>query len=267
MRRRSGFTLLLYVGASAAVLALGLFYLVLSPAQLDPITACPEAGPESSTVIIVDTSDPLAAHQQNALKRLAQFLTDSQAAHDIYVPPGHILSIYEIDSPEPKRLFHRCNSGDPAMRDWRGKLNLSQGEVLPRLHWEKFTGTLAEAFPDVTRSAPQTPLIETIRFVRHAEFPPASVLRGGDVRAGRIVIISDMLQHTDQLSHFGARLPSAVDAVKDYGLDLRGIDIHLRYLRVDRYRQYQQGARPHFTWWREFFAAAGSPLRHAPEVW
>lgn len=265
MRRRSRFTLLLYVGATAAVLALGVFYLVLSPAQLDPKTACPKAGPESSTVVIVDTSDPLASHQQTALNRLAKFLTDSQTAHDIHVPPGHILSIYEIGSPEPKRLFHRCNPGDPATRDWRGKLNLSQGEVLPRLHWEKFTGTLAEAFPDVTRSAPQTPLIETIRFVRHAEFPPASVLRGGDVHAGRIVIISDMLQHTDQLSHFGAHLPSAVDAVKDYGLDLRGIDIHLRYLRVDRYRPYQ-GAR-HFTWWRKFFVAAGSQLRHTPEVW
>jgi len=267
MRRQNKFPLLPLAITALLLLMLGALYFG-RPAQLDPKTACPKAGPKSSTVLIIDTSDPLVEYQQKRLEKLADLLTDPKfSENELHVPRGHLLAIYEVDSPEPKRLFHLCNPGDPEARDWHDKLN--QGDILPRLRWKRFIDTLAKAFPDVTQSTPQTPLIETIRFVRHAEFPPASVLRGGDTRAGRIVIISDMLQHTAQLSHFGARLPPAADAAKTYSLDLRGIDIHLRYLRVDRFRQYQQGARPHFTWWREFFAstATGSPLKHEPEVW
>lgn len=250
----------------ALVVGIVAVMMTLRPAELDPKTSCPKSGAESVTVVIVDTSDPLARHQQTALRRLADFLTDSRATvHDMYVSRGHLLTIYEVGSPEPKRLFHHCNPGDPETRSTGKKL--TEGKILAQTRWRQFKVALENAFPDVTRTAPQTPLIETIRFVRHAEFPPASVLRSGGVRAGRIIIISDMLQHTDQLSHFGARLPPAADAAKTYSLDLRGIDIHLRYLRVDRYRQYQQGARPHFTWWRKFFAATGSPLKHAPEAW
>lgn len=263
---KTKFPVLPVVIAAALVFGIIAVMMTLRPAELDPKTACPKSGAESVTAIIIDTSDPLARHQQTALRRLADFLTAPQAAaHDMYVPREHLLTIYEVGAPEPKQLFHHCNPGDPETRSTGKKL--TEGKILAQTRWRQFKNALENAFPDVTRSAPQTPLIETIRFVRHAEFPPASVLRSGDAHAGRIVIISDMLQHTDQLSHFGARLPPAIDAAKSYNLDLRGIDIHLRYLRVDRYRQYQQGARPHFTWWREFFAAAGSPLRHAPEAW
>ncbi len=252
----------------ALVAGVGIVAVVITPrpAELAPKTACPESGAESVTAVIVDTSDPLARHQQTALEQLADFLTNPQAeAHDMYVSRGHLLTIYEVGAPEPKRLFRHCNPGAPETRSTGKKL--TEGKILAWARFRQFKEALESAFPDVTRSAPQTPLIEAIRFVRHAEFPPASVLRSGGTRAGRIVIISDMLQHTDQLSHFDAHLPPAASTAKVYSLDLRGIDIHLRYLRVDRYRQYQQGARPHFTWWREFFAATGSPLKHAPEAW
>lgn len=265
---RAKFPVLPAVIAVALVVGIIIVMTTLHPTQLDPQTECPQAGPESVTAIIVDTSDPLIEPQQEALKKLADSLTNPKfAAHELHVPRGHLLTIYEVGSPKPKRLFHHCNPGDPETRSTGEKL--TEGEILAEMRWQQFKSALKNAFPDVTQSTPQTPLIETIRFVRHAEFPPASVLRDGDTRAGRIVIISDMLQHTDQLSHFGTRLPPAADAAKAYSLDLRGIDIHLRYLRVDRFRQYQQGARPHFTWWREFFAstATGSPLKHEPVVW
>lgn len=254
--------------AIAGVLVIGIIIVMttLRPTKLNPQTACPQAGPESVTAIIVDTSDPLVGHQQKALKKLADSFTDPKfATHELHVPRGHLLTIYEVGAPEPKRLFHHCNPGNPETRSTGKKL--TEGKILAQTRWQQFNHALKNAFPDVTQSAPQTPLIETIRFVRHAEFPPASMLRDGGTHAGRIVIISDMLQHTNQFSHFGARLPPAADAVKTYSLDLRGIDIHLRRLRIDRYRQYQQAARQHFTWWREFFAATGSPLKHTPEDW
>lgn len=248
----------------ALVLVIGAALVLFRPAKLDHKTDCPKDGDKSVTAVIVDTSDPLLPHQTVALNRLADFLTDPQAAaNDLHVPHGHLLSIYEVGAPQPRRLFHRCNPGDLETRGI-GK-QLTEGEVLAWARWRRFTDTLDAAFPDTVQSAPQTPLIETIRFVRHAEFPPPAVLRTGNVNAGRIVIVSDMLQHTDKLSHFKARLPPADDAAKSYSIELRGIDIHLRYLRFDRYRKYQTPA--HFTWWREFFAAAGSPLKHAPEAW
>jgi len=261
---RAKFPVLPAVIAVALVVGIIIVMTTLRPTQLDPQTACPQAGPGAVTAIIVDTSDPLVEHQQEALKKLADSLTNPKfAAHELHVPRGHLLAIYEVSSPKPKRLFHHCNPGDPETRSTGEKL--TEGKILSQARWRQFKSALKKAFPDVTQSAPQTPLIETIHFVRHAEFPPSSVLRDGGTHAGRIVIISDLLQHTDKLSYFGTRLPPAANAAKAYSLDLRGIDIHLRRLRFDRYRQYQNDS--HFTWWRKFFAATGSPLKHPPEDW
>lgn len=261
---RAKFPVLPAVIAVALVVGIIVVMTTLRPTKLNPHTACPQAGPESVTAIIVDTSDPLIEHQQEALKKLTDLLTNPEyAAHELHVPRGHLLAIYEVSLPEPKQLFHECNPGDPETRSTGEKL--TEGKILAQVRWRKFKSTLKNAFPDVTQSAPQTPLIETIRFVRHAEFPLASVLRDGSIHAGRIVIISDMLQHTDQLSHFVTPWPPAANAAKAYSLDLRGIDIHLRRLRFDRFREYQQD--PQVTWWRKFFAAKGSPLKHPIEDW
>jgi hypothetical protein len=75
-----------------------------------------------------------------------------------------------------------------------------------------------------------------------------------------------MLQNSEKLSHFG-ELPPAKNIPSQFALDLAGIEIGIRYLKVDRYSDLQDPSRLHFKWWREFFALAGAPLNKPPDVW
>ncbi len=270
---------LLPIALVAAVVAVIVAVMVLLQRdEIDRETSCPKDGPKSVTVVILDTSDPLAPHQIAAFEKFSDSLTRLPKAGEIvtansdsrnYVQKGHLLVAYEVagETGQPRRLFGRCNPGNPDSRDVREKL--TEGEILARIRWSNFTQELAKAFPKETlqKTAPISPIIETIRYVRRAEFPSSSELKASGRTVGVIFIVSDMLQNSDKLSHFGAALPPVKNVPAMFALDLTGIDIGLRYLKFARYTRFQQGARPHFTWWRKFFAIAGSPLNRPPEAW
>ena len=262
------------VAVVMAVIATAMFFLKGNP--VDAVTSCPKDGPESVTVLILDTSDPLAPHQIAAFNRFSNSLIRSPKAEKTvtansdsnnYVQRRELLVAYEVadEVGQPKLLFRQCNPGNPESRDVGDKL--TEGEILARIRWLKFTRGVADAFPTFRKTAPTSPIIETIRYVRRAEFPSTSDLKSSGKRAGVIFIISDLLQNSDRLTHFGDELPPVENVPAIFALDLTGIDIGLRYLKSDRYADLQQPARPHFTWWRKFFAIAGSPLNRPPEAW
>lgn len=243
--------------------------------KTDPTTFCPQTGAHSQTVVIIDTSDPLSPIQIVALKRFAEALikppdenenvTDNSDSR-IYVPKGHYLAAYELadESGQPNQLFGQCNPGDPKERDWREKL--TEGETYAVLKWYKFAQSLANAFSEVDKVAPTSPIIETIQYVRRSHFPSVAELKTSGKRAGTIFIISDMLQNSPKLTHFGKTFPPVDSISRIYALDLSGIDCEIRYLKSDKYTVFQQGPR-HITWWRRFFAQTGCRVKSPPSVW
>ncbi len=134
--------------------------------------------------------------------------------------------------------------------------------------WKEFEKKLLNAFPTdmLDKTAPTSPIIETLKYVRIAEFPSPAHLKSSGQYAGSVFIVSDMLQNSSKLSHFG-ELPPTANVPSQFALDLTGIDIGIRYLKVDLFAHLQYPARPHFKWWREFFAVAGAPLNKPPDVW
>lgn len=245
--------------------------------QVDPHTLCSEEGPESTTALILDTSDPLASHQIAALERFTESLVKQTRRPDgslqpseNYVAKGHLLVVYELPRAgdpggTPQEVFRMCNPGSP---EDRGPVaGFTEGEVAVMVRWSHFTKAMRSAFPDsVTRSsAPTSPIIETLRYVRNREFPGPVEIASGKRSGDAIIIISDLLQNSDLLSHYRGPLPTVEGLPQSLALNLSGIEIGVRYLRSQRDRHLQTSE--HFAWWRKFLAEAGGPMTRTPESW
>lgn len=263
----------LIAAALAVIAAVLVFY---EREELDLATLCPKDGPKSVTAVILDTSDPLSPHQIIAFDKFTRSLIRPPRDGELvtansdsrnYVPKNHLLVAYEIadKTGKPKQLLRQCSPGNPESRGVREEL--SEGKRLAQIRWSNFVDELTSAFPEeaLQKSAPVSPIIETIRYVRRAEFPGSSELKASGKAAGVIFIVSDMLQNSDRLTHFGENLPEVENVPAAFALDLTGIEIGIRYLKSDQYMHLQP--RSHFAWWRRFFAAAGSPLSRPPEAW
>jgi len=254
------------IALSAMILAIiAVVMVVFEKPRINPETSCLMSGPKSITAVIIDTSDPLMPHQEEAFQGFIKELTGLKPSK-YYVPKHHLLVAYEIAKTQegkPKKIFRSCNPGDPEKRDATAKL--TEGTILSRIRWAQFKKKLSDAFPDsmTKHEAPLSPIIETIRYVRNAEFPSSAVLKGTGNSEGVIFIISDLLQNTDRLTHFG-KLPPYKNVPSNFALELSGIDIGLRYLKFGKYQEYQ--TKSHFAWWRKFFAISGARMR-TPGVW
>jgi len=243
--------------------------------DIDNKTGCPKSGPKSTTIIVIDTSDPLSPTQRIAFQKFLSTLVTPPNPNELitansdsgnYVSKGHVLVAYKIivdEEGEPELLFRRCNPGNPDDRSIKD--SLTEGKTLSILKWDEFERKLINAFPEtlLDQTASISPILETLKYVRSAEFPSPAQLKSSQQHVGTIFIISDMLE---KLSHFGD-LPPTENLPSKFALDLTGIEIGVRYLKVDRYSDLQDDSRPHFKWWREFFALAGAPLNKPPDVW
>lgn len=244
--------------------------------SLDRTTLCPETGPESTTVLILDLSDPLEPHQQQALLQFTTSLTTAFVGNDDlgseqqaenYVPPGHLLVLYELSRQNelPLERFRMCNPGSPDERTVLDRF--TEGEVVTRVRWAQFQNAIRDALPqhEADASRQTSPIVEAIRYVRNTEFPTMSELRRtANTNRYTLYIVSDLLQNSTLLSHYRT-LPETEGLPQSLALDLTGMNIGVRYLRNPSYRAYQTPE--HFAWWRSFLSEAGGPMNLTPESW
>ena len=242
--------------------------------KFDSRTLCPAPGPGSTTILILDMSDPLEPHQLAALDRFTDSLVNTTPGTDgvrrpseNYIPRGHMLVVYQLATAEspPEERFRMCNPGSPEER--RAMDGFTEGDVAAMVRWSQFSKAMQAAVPGeaTTKSAASSPIIETIRYVRNKEFPGAVDMAAERKRRRHsIFVISDLLQNSDLLSHYDG-LPAVEGLPQSLALNLSGIDIGVRYLRSRRDAHLQSGA--HFAWWRRFFAEAGAPMTRTPESW
>ena len=225
---------------------------------------CPKDGPpQRQTVLLLDTSDPLTPKHRAELERLVRELQQRKSTGDgenFYVAPGEALIVYEMaaDWGNLKPVVHVCNPGNRP-EDWNWKKSLTQGKVFALHNWRRFEERLKALYPDETANAASaSPILETLGVIvpRHAPSKRSRSAEGG--RPVHLILFSDLLQHSELLSHYG-RYPEATKFLATLGLtelrtDLTRVRVTLFRLERSQYARWQ--TKDHYYWWthlvREF---------------
>lgn len=152
---------------------------------------CPENGPRQVTAIVVDTTDRVGSTSRaDILGRLDDLVSDSQ--------PDEMMLVYDTstgslaNAAAPRLVV--CNPGDPDAADPL----ISSPELIRRKLEDDFKKPLARLFKELVDAdeATVSPLMETIQTIsvtvlarqRYADVPK------------RLILISDLMQHSEHLS-------------------------------------------------------------------
>lgn len=228
--------------------------------QTDNATFCPITGPLSYTAVIIDTTDSINAIQKQAIENELKIIRQS-------IPRDGALAFYaagftgDISRPE----FALCNPGHA------DEINaVNEGTRRAQIRWrDGFEKPLQDVLAKmlVTTPSQSTPLLEAIQSVSVLSFGP---LRANEKTSAkppipkRLVIISDLLQHSNNLSLY-SKPPSLEqylksEAYRKVRADLRDIDVQILLIR----RQTKQNAQSTdlTNFWESLIPAQGGRIVH-----
>ena len=201
------------------------------PPERDPDTGCPETGPTALTAIMVDATDHIGAiSRADVLARLDEYVASSQKDEMVVGYEAKPVGA-EIDEP----LLTVCHPGDPDEADpWR-----ESERLIRRWLEERFRKPLEDLFVDLLNrdEAPLSPLMESVQsvavsFLGRLEYEGISK---------RLVLVSDLMQHTENLSFF--RQPTNYDefagtwGADALSTDLRGTAVHILFVQRAAHRR------------------------------
>lgn len=233
---------------------------VMRGVELDS-QGCPkETGPTREVVLIVDTSDPLNDKHRAELERIMREMTEPGASgrHErLTVKVGERLNIYRLGSTgDPTTpIAEICNpGGNPQDRTIVD--DLTSGKLISNWRWQQFVKMTQDLFPkEESDEHPISPILETIAVVsaRHA---PSSRAKD-DVVPTHIIVISDLLQHTDKMSQYSS-YPAPDSLSGELSTDLSNVVVSLFRLERDKYREFQTPE--HYYWWADWVVAMGGKV-------
>jgi hypothetical protein len=177
----------------------------------DAQTLCPASGPLGHIVVLVDRSDPMNFTQRKAFSVAYRELVTQ-------VPRGHLLSLYALgddfkSTAEP--LVEVCHPGDGS--------DVKEFDDNPakrrRAYEQKYLKPLLDREEELVTQTPgkASPILEMIQLAGITGFRKHRV--AGDKR---LVIVSDMIQHTPQMSMYRAVPDYAGFSQTPYGVKSRG---------------------------------------------
>lgn len=220
---------------------------------------CPkDTGPIGATILLLDTSDPLAPKHRAELERLSGQIASEQAGR-MGIEPHELLVVYELtqDPGMPRQLIEVCRpQKSPQDRTWRD--DIRQGRRFAERDWTRFEEALANVFPeDEGEPNAISPLLETIAVLAARHAPG----KRGDRRFKvHLVVFSDLLQHSPRLSHYDS-YPDAREMLhrtRDLFTDLTGVRVSLFRLERPAYAKWQDER--HYYWWTELIQEQGGQI-------
>ena len=252
-RNKSGpkFSSILSIAILVPLVAAAGFFLMQRNAEIeatDRTTMCRSDLAPMLTAVIIDTSDnPDAVQREQAIARLMELARRSSegARFEVY-------RMGTLGDELARPVFSICNPGQA------GSALITNAEGDRVRFDEQFLGALEEEILRASEGeADNSPIIENIRSVSASAFA-----RLGPETRRSLVVISDMIQHSEMLSQYGA-YPS-YEAFRDSGrgvssfASLDRVDVEIIYLLRARDRAIQ--GRGHLAWWEEYFRANGGYL-------
>ena len=241
-----------------AVLAIGGLMIALWMMEGEPLDrqGCPsESGPGREVVVLLDTSDPLSDKHRAELRRILSEMTSPAASGrhgTLAVREGERVTLYLLQStgvPESP-VAQTCHpGGNPEER--RAIDVLTEGGVITKWRWAQFASAILTWFPAEDGEAqPASPILETIAVItpRHASSRRAEK----DAKPMHLVVISDLLQHTGMLSHYGP-YPEPKSLPRELVTDLSRVEVSLFRLERQKYAKFQTPE--HYYWWTDWVEA------------
>ena len=260
---------IMYVAiALAGVVAVVLFFVFERPDRLGD-DLCPVDGePTRQTILFLDTSDPLTPKHHAELKRLVSELQQpgvNPDMEDFYIGPGEALIVYKLAlewrSLQP--FMKVCNPGDNP-DDWDWKKDLTRGKAIALGNWKRFEDRIRELFPEYSEAEmPRSPILENLAVLVPDHAPSKRNLPVEKTLDTHLILFSDLLQHSERLSHYGP-YPTAKEFLNTPGLrelatDLTRVNVTIFRLERSKYSRWQ--TRDHYYWWTELVREFGGSVR------
>ena len=226
------------------------YFLVSRPAGLDKVTLCPANGPTGHYVLLVDKTDPLTFTQKEAFTVTLRELIEKR------IPEGYLLSVFVLGEDfkeNAKPLVELCNPGTGQDKS-ELTANLRQ---LKRQYQERFLDPLFRQSDALlaAQSAKFSPIFEMMQLVAINGFRMHSI-KG----ERRLIVMSDMLHNTPQLSMYKGHVDYPAFASSTYGqkaqLELRGVEIEIHYLMNTPELQTKRNLK----FWEDYFEKAGARI-------
>ncbi len=251
---RLGIALIVLVVLVFASGGAGYFYLQQTRVAIDETTLCPKDGARTLTVVLVDRTDPLTTIQRAALRRRLEEIKDSVAQYGAL----QIYSVEPIGETLLRPVVDLCNPGRGADIDSK----FGNPRLVEKRWQEGFAMPIERLLEDLMQldEADSSPIMESIQSIA------VSILRG-NVAAEipkRLIIASDMLQHTVEYSQYKGGFDFQEFRESDYyrrlRADLRGVEVEIIYIRRDTRRAVQGKA--HIQFWRDYIRDQGGAVTH-----
>ncbi|MGH8551272.1 MAG: hypothetical protein ACRERU_22230 [Methylococcales bacterium] len=211
--------------------------------DLDPDTLCPVDGSPEYVAIVFDKTDAYNPIQQQFLKRYFSHLKSA-------LPSGARISLFVIEAGNEKRIEPElviCNpqSGQDASY-WT-----ANPKALRKRWKERFEKPLDAAIEGFMRpaSARYSAILEMLQIVALSGFPP------GSENAGKLmIIVSDMLHHTTEWSHYRGEMDFNSLLKSPYyqkiRTDLHDAEVRILYVRRDGAEHLQ--TKGHAYFWADY---------------
>lgn len=270
-KKKSGFSsetkvALLIFSLVGVVLASLVFWYVTASKKLvalDETTLCPLDGPYGTTVVILDLSDALSYLQEQKLRNFFSSKQSSGFGDGLSVQKHERLKVYLLDENAAKNLptpiVDICNPGDG-----EGLSELTSSPALVKKRYvQAYEKPLESALLEIMQSSSTktSPLVEAIRGIALTSF-------GSEASEGHVnnlLLISDMLQHTDSISHYRGDQNLMPQALSKFRADLDTVDeVHIRMFEREQSRQLQ--GKSLLTFWNNYLKISGTSLTSA-ERW
>jgi hypothetical protein len=222
----------------------------------DRVTGCPTDRHDSVTAVLIDLTDPVNPVQAAALRNALLKIRNQ-------VPRYGRLELYPLRPTTTSALvpvFLGCSPGSG--RDVDSRL-YGNPELADRLWRTQFANRIEAVIAELTRLPAQdsSPVFEGIQSVAVTSFGTPLAERAS---TKRLVVISDMIHHTSQLSMYQSAPDFLNFRRSPYFARskpmLRGAQVDVYLVVRDTLRNVQRP--PLYKFWVEFFAAGEGYLRH-----
>jgi len=219
---------------------------------VDNKTGCPKDGPYSRTVILIDQTDTFSPVQANDIQNQFEKYKKS-------IPRYGELVIYAMRQGTKNTLKPLIRACNPGTKDDINQLVESSNKISQQ--WTvSFDEPVRKVLKDALQpmSSKNSPIIETMQAFVVSEFGPVYM----DNKDKKLVIISDLLQHSKVLSHYKPNydVDKFIQSQKFSKLtaDLRDVEVDFLYLLRNTQKAHQNFK--HREFWRGLIGVQGGTV-------